>query len=155
VRFASFPLTLMLVVTASCASAPRPTPAGAPVARPKPQPAVDPDLDPAQVASIVSSHLVAVKTCYERELKKKPGLAGKVVTHWTIEVTGATSSIFTESDDLRESAVPACIEGLIATWLFPRPTKPVDVSFPFVFKTSDENADAPSAAPPEPGKTSI
>src|SRR5262249_46456779 len=152
-RFALFPLFGLLA--ASCASAPRGVPAAAPVSPPAQQPAVDPDLDPAQVAQYVRSHLVSVKNCYDRELEKTPGLAGKVVTHWRMDVTGATSGIFTESEDLKDSAVPACIEGLIATWRFPKPSKPVDVSFPFVFKPSGENADAPKEPPPDPGKTAI
>jgi hypothetical protein len=89
------------------------------------------------VSDEIRSRLGPVKACYERELAKTPGLAGRVVMRWTIGGGGATRDIAVVSDDLHAPAVTACIQALIARWLFDvQPKGPTIVEFPFVFRST-------------------
>jgi outer membrane biosynthesis protein TonB len=100
-------------------------------------PAVDGELDPAMVAKEVRSRLGAIKACYERALKRNPTLSGKVVIHWTITQAGTVSGVDVEQDTLGDAEVASCIKALVARWRFPAPSGgSVDVSFPFVFQSS-------------------
>jgi outer membrane biosynthesis protein TonB len=100
-------------------------------------PAVDGELDPAMVAKEVRSRLGAIKACYERALKRNPTLSGKVVIHWTITQAGTVSGVDVEQDTLGDAEVASCIKALVARWRFPAPAGgSVDVSFPFVFQSS-------------------
>jgi hypothetical protein len=89
------------------------------------------------VADYVKLQLPNVKACWVRSLKDNPELAGRIAMKWTIDADGVTRDIVVEGNSMPASAVPDCITALIATWRFPKPTGgAVDVSFPFVFKTS-------------------
>jgi hypothetical protein len=85
----------------------------------------------------IRSRLGHVKACYERELAKTPRIAGRVVMRWTIGGGGATRDIAVVSDDLHAPAVTACLQALIARWLFDvQPKGPTIVEFPFVFQST-------------------
>ena len=100
-------------------------------------PAVDGELDPAMVAKEVRTRLGAIKACYERALKRNPTLSGKVVIHWTITQAGTVSGVDVEQDTLGDAEVASCMKALVARWRFPAPAGgSVDVSFPFVFQSS-------------------
>ncbi len=100
-------------------------------------PAVDGELDPNMVAKEVKTRLGAIKACYERALKRNPNLSGKVVIHWTITQAGTVSGVDVEQDTLGDAEVASCIKALVARWRFPAPSGgSVDVSFPFVFQSS-------------------
>jgi outer membrane biosynthesis protein TonB len=100
-------------------------------------PAVDGELDPAMVAKEVRTRLGAIKACYERALKRNPTLSGKVVIHWTITQAGTVSGVDVEQDTLGDAEVASCMKSLVARWRFPAPAGgSVDVSFPFVFQSS-------------------
>lgn len=107
---------------------------------------VDSHLDPGMVARAVRRRLPAIKACYEEGLKRKPSLAGRVVTHWIITATGDVTGVDAEVDDLGNRLVTACILAAVAKWKFPRPAGgSVEVSFPFVFQ-------AAAARPPPTAK---
>jgi hypothetical protein len=104
-----------------------------PHALPEPPPSRD---EQQIVSDEIRSRLGPVKACYERELAKMPGLAGRVVMRWTIGGAGATRDIAVVNDDLHAPAVTACIQALIARWLFDvQPKGPTIVEFPFVFQS--------------------
>jgi hypothetical protein len=101
-------------------------------------PAIDGDLDPSVVTSEVRKRMGAIKSCYERALKRNPSLTGKIALRWTITPAGTVSGIEVESDTMGDSEVANCIKRLIATWRFPPPKGgSVDVAFPFVFQASN------------------
>jgi outer membrane biosynthesis protein TonB len=100
-------------------------------------PAVDGELDPSMVAKEVRSRLGAIKACYDRALKRNPSLSGKVVIHWTITQAGTVSGVDVEQDTLGDAEVASCMKALVARWRFAAPSGgSVDVSFPFVFQSS-------------------
>ena len=100
-------------------------------------PAVDGELDPGIVAKEVRARMGAIRGCYERALKRNPGLGGKIVLRWTITAAGTVTGVDTESDSMGDADVVSCIKALVARWRFPAPQGgTVDVSFPFVFASS-------------------
>jgi hypothetical protein len=109
-------------------------PAAAGAAKPKPS-APRPVLDQSRVADFVNLNMGPVRACYERERAKNAALAGTLVLHWTIGVSGATRNITVERDDLHDPRVMSCVQAVIAAWRFDATTSTTtDVSFPFVFR---------------------
>ncbi len=92
---------------------------------------------PDEIAKVVRRRIQAVKSCYERELKKDPSLKGKVVVQFTIGELGRVTSSEIASTTMSSPAVGRCIEARIAGWRFPKPAGgSVTVSYPFVFTSS-------------------
>lgn len=97
-------------------------------------PDVDGTLDPSIVAKEVRKRLGAVRTCYERALKRNPQLAGKIQICFTIGPTGGVTSANVDSDTMGDSEVGDCIVDNIKRWRFPAPEGgDVNVCYPFVF----------------------
>ena len=91
-------------------------------------------LDPSAIAKVVKSRLTAVKECYERELKRNPQLAGKVVIRFTIEEDGRVAAVTVEESTLGDPAVGSCIVSRFERFRFPKPEGgAVTVSYPFIF----------------------
>jgi hypothetical protein len=80
--------------------------------------------------------LKAVKSCYERELKRNPSLKGKLVVRFLIGENGRVSEIEFEEDTLGNSAVATCIRSNIRLWVFPIKDSECPVSYPIVFMPS-------------------
>jgi outer membrane biosynthesis protein TonB len=100
-------------------------------------PAVDGQLDPNIVVREVKARMGAIKACYERALKRNPGLAGKIAIRWTITGAGTVTGVDVDQDSMGDSEVTNCMKSRIATWRFPAPSGgAVEVSFPFVFQAS-------------------
>jgi hypothetical protein len=77
----------------------------------------------------------AIAACYERALKTKPTLAGKLVIRFSIAAAGTISSVDVDDDTLGAPEVGACVRALVLHWRFAPPAEaPVELSFPFVFQ---------------------
>jgi TonB family protein len=104
-------------------------------------PSVEGPLDPSVVSKEVRVRIGAVKACYERALKRKPNLSGKVKMRWTITAAGTVSAVEVEADSMGDTEVASCIKGLIRRWRFLAPAGgSVDVVYPFLFQTTKEVA---------------
>ena len=102
-------------------------------------PAVDGPLDPSLVAKEVRTRIGAIKACYERALKRKANLSGRVKVRWTITVAGMVSDVEIEEDSVGDSEVSSCMKGLVRRWRFPAPSSgSVDVVYPFIFEPAKE-----------------
>ena len=102
------------------------------------------DIDPASVAEVVRAHLGEVKACYEQSLRSAPSLAGRLVAHWTIDLSGAATALRWTEDTIGDSALAACLQAKLATMRFTPPSGgPVEVSFPFVFQPSPKKVKKP------------
>ena len=79
-----------------------------------------------------------IRACYERGLKERPDLSGKVVLGWTISPAGTVEGVHVQSDTLQNPRVLDCMTSLVATWRFSAPLSgnAVQVAFPFFFKSS-------------------
>jgi hypothetical protein len=105
------------------------------------------DLDPAVVAKVMSAHLGTLKACYEQSLRRAPSLSGRMVAHWTIDLSGATTALKWTEDTIGDPPMAPCLQAKLASMRFTPPSGgPVEVSFPFVFQPSPKNAKKPPTA---------
>jgi hypothetical protein len=83
----------------------------------------------------IRSRRRAIAACYERALKQRPTLAGKLVVRFSIVAAGTVSAVDIDDDTLGAPEVGACVRALVLRWRFAPPTEaPVELSFPFVFQ---------------------
>jgi hypothetical protein len=90
--------------------------------------------DPDGFVAAVRQHLPAVKACYQRAAKAKPGIAGKAVGRWTVDEKGKVAEFSWQSNEIKSPVFAACAEKAIESWQFPARDRPASVSFPFVFE---------------------
>ena len=90
-------------------------------------------LDKDIIRRVVRQHLNEIRFCYEEALVRKPTLAGRVVTSFTIAPTGKVIVSALQTSSLGESSVEACIVAATRRWLYPQPDGGgiVTVSYPF------------------------
>lgn len=88
----------------------------------------------ASLLSVVRRYAAGIQFCYDNQLKKEPGLRGKLVVSLTVLANGAVSEAQVVQDNLGSSSVTDCVLAQIRTWKFPAIEHGV-VSFktPFVF----------------------
>lgn len=84
----------------------------------------------------IRADLKAIRTCYERELAKSPGLGGRLEVQFTIGLDGRVSAVEDVSDEAFPSQkVTDCVMARFTKLDFPRPRGgAVNVKYPFVFK---------------------
>jgi pSer/pThr/pTyr-binding forkhead associated (FHA) protein len=96
-------------------------------------------IDREAVRRVIRSKLELVRNCYERELRAKPNLGGKVVISWKIVADGKAEGVRVKSSELNDSLIENCIVQEFYTWRFPEPPEGAiaDVAFPFMFQKRD------------------
>ncbi len=93
--------------------------------------------DPGQIARVVRARLAGIRACYERALKRKPDLAGKLVLRLVLSSAGTVTAVEIDEDTLGDAEVASCVRALVARWRFPSPPGgSAEFSFPFVFQPS-------------------
>ena len=99
------------------------------------QPQVVGHIDPELIRKVVHDHRAQIRTCYETQLTTKPNLAGKLVSAWTIDQSGAVTEAHTADSTLHDHSVEGCVASKIKTWRFPIPKGggEVFVTYPFIF----------------------
>jgi hypothetical protein len=99
------------------------------------KPEVQGSIDPELIRRVVHDHRAQIRTCYETQLNARPGLAGKLVSAWTIDQGGSVTEAHTQESTLRDHAVENCVAQKIKTWRFPIPKGggEVFVTYPFIF----------------------
>jgi hypothetical protein len=92
-------------------------------------------IDRDAIRRVIQAHKAEIRFCYDRELQKSPGLAGKISIGWNITETGAAIKAGVESNDMGNAAVASCIVNKLKTWGFPPAPPDVEahVIYPFVF----------------------
>ena len=105
------------------------------------QPSVDDSstgrLDAGQLAREVRGRLGALRACYERSLRRHPGLAGKLVLRLTITAAGTVSAVDLTSDSLDDPELASCVRSSVLRWRFPAPEGgALEAAFPFVFQSA-------------------
>ncbi len=93
-------------------------------------------LPPAAIKSTIKRNLPQVKACYERELKQKPTLEGKVVVAWTIGADGRVRRPRVVRNSTGSRGFLPCVTRSVASWRFPRAESPSDIEYPFVFRSN-------------------
>ena len=99
------------------------------------RPQVSGSIDPELIRKVVHEHRAQIRTCYETQLNTRPNLAGKLVSAWTIDQSGAVTEAHTQESTLRDHTVEQCVASKIKTWRFPIPKGggEVFVTYPFIF----------------------
>ncbi len=94
-------------------------------------------LDDRVVRRVVGSHLGGIKRCYERELRHRRTLEGRLTVNFTIGAGGRVVRSSVSQDTLGSAAVSSCIEGQFRRMSFPEPSGGnVSFSYPFFFRVS-------------------
>ena len=95
------------------------------------------DVDRAALSRYIRDRLGAIRGCYERELKRNPGLKGKVVVRFNITPAGRAGDVRIEENTLGSNEVASCIQGLMRSWIFPfKPPDEVPVQYPFLLTSA-------------------
>lgn len=88
----------------------------------------------ASLLAVVRRYAAGIQFCYDNQLKKQPGLQGKLVVALTVLADGTVSEAVIVQDKLGSGAVSDCVLAQIHAWKFP-PIEQGTVRFktPFVF----------------------
>ena len=92
--------------------------------------------DPQQLARAIRGHMAEVRACYERALKRRPDIGGRLVLRFTLAPAGTVSAVEVDEDTLGDPEVTACVRNAVMLWRFAAPPRKVEVTFPFVFQPS-------------------
>lgn len=92
-------------------------------------------IDREAIRRVILAHKAEIRFCYDRELQRQPGLAGKISLKWNITETGAAIKAGVASNEMGNAAVADCIVNKLKTWGFPPapPDVEAQVIYPFVF----------------------
>lgn len=95
--------------------------------------------DPAIVARTIRARIRAIQTCYERQLRDNPTLAGRIIVRFTIQPTGTVSGATATENGTGSPAVAACLVSTISRFRFnPGPEGgPVTFAYPFVLSPTN------------------
>ncbi len=92
-------------------------------------------IDKTFIDAVVRRHMNQIRYCYQRELQKNPGLAGKVVVKFVVAKDGTVASASIKSSTLNDATVESCLVSRFLRMSFPAPGGGgiVMVSYPFLF----------------------
>lgn len=84
--------------------------------------------------AVVRRYAAGIQFCYDNELRKKPGLRGKLVVSMVVLANGSVSEATIVEDTLNSPAVRDCALAQIRAWQFPAiPSGVTRFKTPFVF----------------------
>jgi outer membrane biosynthesis protein TonB len=95
-------------------------------------------MDKEGIRQAIREHLIPIRHCYEKELKTKPNLSGKLVLEWDVDKGGKV--VRTEVYRSVDPSIDACVADVIKNTKFPEPAKGQigRIRFPFVFSPKAE-----------------
>ncbi len=94
-----------------------------------------PTFEEAHVSRAIQARISTIRSCYERQLRGNPDLAGKVTVEFTVEQNGGVSDARATENTTRDERVASCIVGTVSRLRFdPAPAEAsVTLNYPFVF----------------------
>jgi hypothetical protein len=93
--------------------------------------------DPDAVAAVIRRGMGAVRSCYQRAIKRNPTLEGKLTMRISINTMGRVTGIEFDDDTVGDAGVAACTKRQAGRWRFPPPDEGIaEVSVPLIFKAS-------------------
>ena len=88
----------------------------------------------ASLLAVVRRYAAGIQFCYDNELKRAPGLRGKLVTALTVTAAGEVTDVRVVSDTVKSSRLSQCVLSQIREWKFPAVPEGTTVfKTPFVF----------------------
>jgi hypothetical protein len=96
---------------------------------------VDPTVfDDAMLRRALRARMGAIQRCYETELTRTPGLAGRLDVSMQVERVGSLSHVEITDDTVGSRQLGECVVNQVRTIRLPNgPTSPVSVEYPIVF----------------------
>ena len=89
------------------------------------------------MATFSSIGMAAIRSCYQRALKRNPSLKGKITVRMSINTMGRVTRVDIDADTIGDPTVTSCIKGYARRWRFPPPEGgSAEVAVPFVFTAS-------------------
>jgi hypothetical protein len=79
-------------------------------------------IDAREAGKIFAKYEGAMKKCYERALKKNPGLIGNVTMRVVVDTDGSVDKVSAPGDSLRERSVTQCMFRYARRMEFPEPS---------------------------------
>ncbi len=90
--------------------------------------------DDALLRRALRARMSAIQQCYEHELTRSPGLAGRISLSMQVERIGTLSHVEAVDDNLNARSLTDCVINNVRTIrLVTGPTEPVTVEYPIVF----------------------
>lgn len=87
-----------------------------------------------EIRDVVAQYIAGLKYLYDRELKQRPSLHGKVTVEFVVNPPGDVGDVRLVSSGLDHPALETAILGRIRGWRFPgKPGDSTRVTFPFDF----------------------
>jgi hypothetical protein len=97
-------------------------------------PRVNGYLSPEQINRVVRARSAVLRFCYESELQRQPGLRGRIVIDWRIDLQGHVSRASVASSTMGNPRVEGCLVRQVRSFVFPHPDGgEVQVAYPFLF----------------------
>jgi len=97
-------------------------------------PRVNGYLSPEQINRVVRARSAVLRFCYESELQRNPGLRGRIVIDWRINLQGRVTRSSVGSSTMNNPRVEGCLSRQVRSFVFPQPDGgEVQVSYPFLF----------------------
>lgn len=88
----------------------------------------------ASLLAVVRKYAAGIQFCYDNQLKREPGLEGKMVIVLTVLASGEVSEASIANDSLGSAALRECVLVQVREWKFPAiPEGTVTFRTPFVF----------------------
>jgi outer membrane biosynthesis protein TonB len=88
----------------------------------------------ASLLAVVRRYAPGIQFCYDNELKRSPGLRGKLVAALTVAASGEVTDVKIVSDTVNSAGLNGCILAQIREWKFPAISEGSTVfKTPFVF----------------------
>jgi predicted Zn finger-like uncharacterized protein len=99
-----------------------------------PPPDVD-ALDASTIRQVVGSKTASVRICYEKSLKAREGLKGKLQVAMVVQPGGGVSKAWVKTQSFKGSVVGRCIVDSVRNWRFPKfEGEAQEIELPFVFE---------------------
>lgn len=91
-------------------------------------------VDRQKLNAYLRARQAAVMSCYQRELRRNPSLAGTVKVRFAISPAGRAIDLELEETLAGGAAVGSCVKTVVRGWVFPfKPEEAVQVAIPFLF----------------------
>lgn len=96
-------------------------------------------IDRNAVLRVIQNHKSVIRRCYERELRFKTTLSGRLVIKFEIGEKGKVLSAKVDESSLNNKGVETCLTNELITWQFPEPpaNSVAEVLFPFNFQNEE------------------
>ena len=95
-----------------------------------------PGRDPDAIEAMITRHRAQIAHCYETELRKTPGLEGKIVVRFTVRANGRVTGAKVIQSTMGNAKVERCIVGVIRRFKFDvvgREKGNLTYEYPFIF----------------------